>query len=662
MNRAYTLLEIKGVDEDAREITGIASTPSPDRMGDIVEPDGAEFKLPIPLLWQHDSRQPIGQVTEAKVTAKGIEIKAKLVKVDDGPLQARLDEAWQYIKSGLVGGLSIGFSAIESARIEGTHGIRFLKWLWLELSAVTIPANGDATIQTVKSIDTAVRAATGHEDGGDAAKASAKATPPGATGSKSLKSINLRPKEGTMTTIAEQIAALEAKRSANAARMNEVMQKSIDEGRSSNEAEQEEFDGLETEIEAIDGDLKRLRALEKAKLATAKAVDPKAAESADGAAKARSGVEVKRQEKLKPGIQFARLARVKALAKLDGESAREMAKSLYGEDSPVVGVLTKAAVPAGSTANSAWAGFLVGEESSVFADFVEYLRPQTILGRFGTDGIPGLRQVPFRVALLGQTSGGEGYWVGEGKPKPLTRFDGERNTLEPLKVANIAVLTEEVLRDSSPSAEAWVRDQLAEALRARLDVDFTNPAKAADSGISPASITNGAPSIASTGTDADAIRLDVRALFNQFILANNAPTNGVWIMSATNALALSMLVNPLGQREFPNIGMSGGTFEGLPVIVSQYVGNVVILANASDVYLADDGGVSVDMSREASLQMDDNPGTQDAITGTGTSLVSLWQTNAVGFRAERTVNWARRRAASVAYLTGVAWGGAVPAS
>lgn len=153
--RAYTLLEVKEIQEDLRTITGIATTPTPDRVGDIVEPKGAQFKLPIPLLWQHDHRQPIGHVTAAKVTAKGIEITAKFVKVEeDGALRARLDEAWQSVKHGLVRGLSIGFKPLEYQRLEdGSYGYRFLKWLWLELSAVTIPANADCNIQTVKSID-----------------------------------------------------------------------------------------------------------------------------------------------------------------------------------------------------------------------------------------------------------------------------------------------------------------------------------------------------------------------------------------------------------------------------------------------------------------------------------------------------------------------------
>lgn len=160
MHRAYSVLTLKEVDDDKRELVGIATTPSPDRVGDVVEPRGAEFKLPIPLLWQHDSRQPIGHVTAAKVTDSGIEVRASLVKFDEpGKLKDRLDEAWQSIKSGLVRGLSIGFKDIESARISDTYSYRYLKWLWLELSAVTIPANGDCSITSIKSADQAIRRA-----------------------------------------------------------------------------------------------------------------------------------------------------------------------------------------------------------------------------------------------------------------------------------------------------------------------------------------------------------------------------------------------------------------------------------------------------------------------------------------------------------------------
>jgi hypothetical protein len=97
------------------------------------------------------------------------------------------------------------------------------------------------------------------------------------------------------------------------------------------------------------------------------------------------------------------------------------------------------------------------------------------------------------------------------------------------------------------------------------------------------------------------------------------------------------------------------------VIASDYVGTIVVLVNASDIFEADDGEISIDASREASLEMSDTP-TQDsaAATPVAATLVSMFQTNSVAIRAERTINWMRRRATSVVYLTGVDWGGAVP--
>jgi hypothetical protein len=123
------------------------------------------------------------------------------------------------------------------------------------------------------------------------------------------------------------------------------------------------------------------------------------------------------------------------------------------------------------------------------------------------------------------------------------------------------------------------------------------------------------------------------------------------------------MVNALGQAEFNGIGMNGGTLLGIPVITSEHVeSGLVAMVNANDIYFADDGGIRIDMSREASVEMLDSNLTGDSVgvvPGTAASTVSLWQTNSVGLLAERTINWARRRTSAVAYLTGVVWGGAV---
>ncbi len=652
--RAYSYLTIKAVNDEKRIIRGIATTPALDRVGDVVEPLGVKFKNPMPFLWQHDAHKPIGTVKFDKPTADGITFEAELPTLDEpGTLKDRVDEAWQSIKLGLVRAVSIGFRAIEYSFIEN-GGIRFTETEVYELSAVTIPAQAEAVMTSIKnmdaaglavikSFDTSAPAATGE------IKRPSK-TSPGASG-QSKHSVNLTIKDNTaMKTIAEQIAALEASRQAKSARMAEVMQKSMDEGRSTDAAEQEEFDTLSAEVEAIDGDLKRLRTMEKMQATTAKPVVANQIKTGTEGTAARAGVLIKAAAPEK-GIRFARYARCLGLARKGGRDLMSVVEEQYGTRDPDLVGVVKAAVSAVNTTTDA---ALIGNEGG-FADFVEFLRPMTIVGRFGSAGVPGLRRVPFRVPLIRQTGGAVGYWVGEGAAKPLTKPAWGRTELSPLKAANIAVATMEALRDSSPSAETLLRDDLAAAIAAAIDTAFIDPTNAGSAGVKPASITNGLTAIPSSGNDAAAIREDVRAAMAAFIAANNPLSAGVWMMSSTTALALSMMRTALDQPEFSGITMNGGTFFGLPVVVSEYITDYVVLANASDIWFADDGDVAVDMSTEASLQMMDNP-TVNSITPTATDLVSMFQTNSVAFRAERTINWARRRDTGVALISGVAWG------
>jgi HK97 family phage prohead protease len=163
-NRAYSKFEIKAVDDAKRIISGIATTPTADRMGDIVEPDGAVYDLPLPFLWMHDSTQPVGHVIAAKVSKTGITVDVQLAQTDKpGMLKDRLDEAWDTLNLKLVRGLSIGFAPIEYTIIEETWGLHFQKWSWLELSAVTIPANVDASISAIKRFDNSALAALGRQ-------------------------------------------------------------------------------------------------------------------------------------------------------------------------------------------------------------------------------------------------------------------------------------------------------------------------------------------------------------------------------------------------------------------------------------------------------------------------------------------------------------------
>ena len=458
----------------------------------------------------------------------------------------------------------------------------------------------------------------------------------------------------------EHLANLKATLEKKRAEQKEIAEKAVEQSRNMDAAESEQFETLGADIKSLQADIKRFSELVAADAETATPVSD-AENREKSVTPGAVPVGVKNTEKLEKGIAFARAAKCLALGAMAQRDPMQVAKSMYHDREDIVACVnqmaTKATVPAATTTDPAWAGALVSP-AGVFADFVEFLRPSTIIGRFGQGNIPAYRRVPFRVPFAAQDSAGSAYWTAEGGAKGLTSLAFSQKTLEPLKVATIAVATMETLRDASADVDYLIRDGIANAVRERLDRDFIDPTKAAVPGVSPASILNGATNIASTGTNADAVRADINALIRTFAAANNRLSTGVLIMSSDAAIALASMYT-LANQEFPGMTINGGTLMGIPVIVSDYVpndataGSVVALVQASDIYVADAGDVDISISREATLHMSDAPSTD--LNGQS-PVVNLWQNNMVGFRAERTINWALRRPSSAAYLTGVKWG------
>jgi HK97 family phage prohead protease len=124
-----------------RRIRGMASTSSVDRQGDIVDPAGGTWQLPVAMLWNHQHSVPVGWVHDIEVRGSGLWIEAEFAEgVGDA------DRIWAMVDQGLVTSFSIGFRPIKSEPIRG-GGMRFTQWELLEVSAVVIPANPDAKIQ-----------------------------------------------------------------------------------------------------------------------------------------------------------------------------------------------------------------------------------------------------------------------------------------------------------------------------------------------------------------------------------------------------------------------------------------------------------------------------------------------------------------------------------
>ncbi|MEQ8961167.1 MAG: phage major capsid protein, partial [Coleofasciculus sp. C2-GNP5-27] len=256
------------------------------------------------------------------------------------------------------------------------------------------------------------------------------------------------------------------------------------------------------------------------------------------AAKASAGVKLVKSDDER-AADFARFLIAQALGKGNLALAHSIGESRYAANSNVVSAL-RSAVAAGTTTGESWAEPL-SDYRNLASEFIEWLRPQTILGRFGKNGIPSLRQVPFNVKIHRQLSGGKASFVAEGHAKPVTKFDFGTITLGHAKIATIAVITEELARFSAPSAEALIRDQLAAALIEEMDRSFIDPLRAAVANISPASVTYGVDPVESSGTDADAVRQDVKAVLSRYIAANVTPSSAVWVMPTLTALSLSLM-------------------------------------------------------------------------------------------------------------------------
>lgn len=643
MNRAYSFLEVKAVNDESRVITGMATTPAVDRVGDVVEPLGVTFKNPLPLLWQHEHDKPIGLVEFGKPTAKGVPFTATLPKIEEeGKLRDRIEEAWQSIKSGLVRAVSIGFRSLESENIAGTWGTRYIRTEVFELSAVTIPAQAEARIETIKSFDVGLPAATGTK----AIPVVRIEKPAGASAQKPVVKTIPKPEEGLDMKFGDQIKSFQAALEQKSARQTELMEKAGEEGRSLDAVESEEFDTLSDEIKATEVHIKRLETMQAADVAKAKPV-----EDVSGMRDRHAGITVKAAHKVEKGTAFTRYVIAQCRAKGNLMQAAEIAKQWT--DTPEVEQVLKAAVAAGTTTDATWAAPLVPYQQ-MSNELIELLRPETIVGKMSQ-----LRKVPFNVRIPGQTQGSTVNWVGETRPKPVSALAFEDITLRFNKIAGIVVISDELARLSTPSAEAIIRGDLVAQIAQFTDDSFINPAYAAVTDVRPASVTNSATSIPASGTDADALRNDVRALYSTFIAANMSTAGAVWIMTSTQAMAIGMMMNPLGQPEFPGIGATGGTLLGLDVIVSETVpsdssGSIIVLAKQSEILLADEGGVTVDVSREASVQMNSTP--DDPATAS-TVYTSLWANNLLGIRAERMITWRKRRPQAVAYISSANYGG-----
>jgi HK97 family phage major capsid protein len=439
--------------------------------------------------------------------------------------------------------------------------------------------------------------------------------------------------------ISDQIAELAKKRAAKIAALEELrLRTTTPEVRAFTPEEQSAFDQCSREVDEIDKQTETLRGLEQ--IIARQATPP-----GGGEIRVTGG-----NRNVQKGIRFACYARSILVAGGNAVQALEIARTAYRDMPEVQEILRaqmmgvfKAAAPIAQTDNPAWAGAL-NAINEVSSEIIELVHERAVIGQMS------FRRVPFNVPVPRETAPiAAAGWVGEGKSKPVGSGAWDQVKLSPTKSTLIVVHSDELSRFAIAGTEGLLRDGLVRAIAKHINQTFLSNA-APVVGVSPGGVVNGLPpgqTFASTGNSAAEVHADLTHAV-VIMTSNGDDSSPAWVLNPATAAWLGGLQNLQGNLAYPTL--ANGTLLGYPVkTTSLQPASEILLIDQEQVLLAEDGSVTVDVSREASVQMDTAPATPPA------PLVSFWQQNLVGLRGEQFINWMRARDTAVVQITGVTY-------
>jgi HK97 family phage prohead protease len=135
--------KLKGyLKEKEGEITGIASTETVDRDGEVIRANGWDLlnfkENPVLMLMHNYQEFPIGKITDIAVEGKKLTFKAIFSQKTQKAI-----EAYELVKEGILSAFSVGFIARE---FDPKDQNIITKAELLEISLVPVPANPEAIV------------------------------------------------------------------------------------------------------------------------------------------------------------------------------------------------------------------------------------------------------------------------------------------------------------------------------------------------------------------------------------------------------------------------------------------------------------------------------------------------------------------------------------
>ena len=158
--RAFPLMDVRAVsDDNGKAIEGYAAVfnSATDIAGQFTESiKRGAFKKSLEendavALWQHNSEMPLGRVSagnlEIEEDKKGLKFRLKM------PDTTWAKDAYESIRSGIVRGMSFGFSVIKETWDEPARVRELLEVKLYEISPVTFPAYEATEVEARAIID-----------------------------------------------------------------------------------------------------------------------------------------------------------------------------------------------------------------------------------------------------------------------------------------------------------------------------------------------------------------------------------------------------------------------------------------------------------------------------------------------------------------------------
>ena len=295
--------------------------------------------------------------------------------------------------------------------------------------------------------------------------------------------------------------------------------------------------------------------------------------------------------------------------------------------------ILKALVPGGSLSDPTWAGNL-SDYPTLVGGFIASLAQSSAFDRMLNGG---MLRVPLKTRVAIITSAASASIVAEGAPAPVTRLDiSATDALAPTRAVALVALSEESLRLSTAGAADLLAGELRKAISLATDVEFIS------------GLANGLTPLTSSGASSANFLTDLRTLLAA--VSTSASSRLYLLVTPLIAKQLAAKSTNDGELAFPSIGVNGGEIGGVQIVVTDGLpsgsnGQTIMLVDATQIS-GETETVTMSVAMHAAVQMDDAP------DGVATNVVSLWQSNMRGLKAERWFAFWRTRDSAVAVMEG----------